>query len=276
MPKKRRNKLITLSDIVDLMEFFLLFDLFFKFFTNKKENISIKENSVKEKILAYVKDNRLFVSVIAVLMMIFCFFLWMTCGAGNSMEAETSYTDVTTLSTSSSKQSSKSLTESSSESQTEGSEKDKSKVTVDVKGAVVKPGVYTLKASARVTDAIQEAGGMTEDADAKSVNLAASLSDEEVIYVATKDENLSVLGQSGTSQVSDKGGQTNAKDGKINLNTATAEELQTISGIGAKRAEDIIAYRESHGGFQSVDDLKNVSGIGDKTLDKIRESIYVA
>ena len=276
MPKKRRNKLITLSDIVDLMEFFLLFDLFFKFFTNKKENISIKENSVKEKILAYVKDNRLFVSVIAVLMVIFCFFLWMICGAGNSMEAETSYTDVTTLSTSSSKQGSKSLTEVSSQSKTEESEKDKSKVTVDVKGAVVKPGVYTLKASARVTDAIKAAGGMTEDADAKSVNLAASLSDEEVIYVATKDENLSVLGQSGTSQMSDKGGQTNAKDGKINLNTATAEELQTISGIGAKRAEDIIAYRESHGGFQSVDDLKNVSGIGDKTLDKIRESIYVA
>ena len=203
---------------------------------------------MKEKILTYVKDNRLFVSVIAVLMVIFCFFLWMTCGAGNSMEAETSYTDVTTLSTSSSK----------------------------VKGAVANPGVYTLKASARVTDAIKAAGGMTEDADAKSVNLAASLSDEEVIYVATKDENLSVLGQSGTSQVSDKGGQTNAKDGKINLNTATAEELQTISGIGAKRAEDIIAYRESHGGFQSVDDLKNVSGIGDKTLDKIRESLYVA
>ena len=223
---------------------------------------------MKEKIIAYVKDNRLFVSVIALLMVIFCFFLWMTCGAGNSMEAETSYTDVTALSTSSSKQSSQSLSE--------GSEKDKSKVTVDVKGAVANPGVYTLKASARVTDAIKAAGGMTEDADAKSVNLAASLSDEEVVYVATKDENLSVLGQSGTGQVSDKGGQTSAKDGKINLNTATSEELQTISGIGAKRAEDIIAYRESHGGFQSVDDLKNVSGIGDKTLEKIRESLYVA
>lgn len=276
MPKKRRNKLITLSDIVDLMEFFLLFDLFFKFFTNKKENISIKENSVKEKILAYVKDNRLFVSVIAVLMVIFCFFLWMTCGAGNSMEAETSYTDVTALSTSSSKQSSQSLSEASSQSKTEGSEKVKSKVTVDVKGAVVNPGVYTLKAGARVTDVIQEAGGMTEDADAKSVNLAASLSDEEVIYVANKDENVSVLDQTGTGQVSDKGGQAVSKDGKINLNTATSEQLQTISGIGAKRAEDVIAYRESHGGFQSVDDLKNVSGIGDKTLDKIRESLYVA
>ena len=107
------------------MEFFLLFDIFFKFFTNKKENISIKENSVKEKILAYVKDNRLFVSVIAVLMVIFCFFLWMTCGAGNSMEAETSYTDVTALSTSSSsKQSSQSLSEASSQSKTEGSEKE--------------------------------------------------------------------------------------------------------------------------------------------------------
>lgn len=274
MPKKLRNRLITLSDI-DLMEFFL-FDIFFKFFTNKKENISIKENSVKEKILAYVKDNRLFVSVIAVLMVIFCFFLWMTCGAGNSMEAETSYTDVTALSTSSSKQSSQSLSEASSQSKTEGSEKVKSKVTVDVKGAVVNPGVYTLKAGARVTDVIQEAGGMTEDADAKSVNLAASLSDEEVIYVANKDENVSVLDQTGTGQVSDKGGQAVSKDGKINLNTATSEQLQTISGIGAKRAEDIIAYRESHGGFQSVDDLKNVSGIGDKTLDKIRESLYVA
>ncbi|EFX96629.1 comEA protein [Streptococcus vestibularis ATCC 49124] len=274
MPKKHRNKLMTLSDI-NLMEFFL-FDIFFNFFTNKKENISIKETDVKEKIIDYVNNNRLFVSIIGVLMMVFCFFLWMTCGAGNSMEAETSYTDVTTLSTSSSKEGSKSLTEVSSQSQTEGSEKVKSKVTVDVKGAVVKPGVYTLKVSARVTDAIQEAGGMTEDADAKSVNLAASLSDEEVIYVANKDENVSVLDQSDTGQVSNKGGQAVSKNGKINLNTATSEQLQTISGIGAKRAEDIVAYRESHGGFQSVGDLKNVSGIGDKTLDKIRESIYVA
>ena len=158
----------------------------------------------------------------------------------------------------------------------ESNEKVKSKVTVDVKGAVVNPGVYTLKAGARVTDVIQEAGGMTEDADAKSVNLAASLSDEEVIYVANKDENVSVLDQTSTGQVSDKGGQDVSKDGKINLNTETSEQLQTISGIGAKRTEDIIAYRESHGGFQSVDDLKNVSGIGDKTLDKIRESLYVA
>lgn len=231
---------------------------------------------MKKKILAYVKDNRLFVGIISVLLVIFCLFLWLTCGAGNSMEAETSYTDISALSTSSSQKSSKDLSERPAQSKTEATDTQHEQVTVDVKGAVTKPGVYTLNASSRVTDAIKAAGGMTEDADAKSVNLAASLSDEEVIYVASKDENVSVVGQSDSGAASDKGGKTSQKDGKINLNTATSEELQTISGIGAKRAEDIIAYRESHGGFQSVDDLKNVSGIGDKTLEKIRESIYVA
>lgn len=231
---------------------------------------------MKKKILAYVKDNRLFVGIISVLLVIFCLFLWLTCGAGNSMEAETSYTDISALSTSSSQKSSKDLSERPAQSKTEATDTQHEQVTVDVKGAVIKPGVYTLNASSRVTDAIKAAGGMTEDADAKSVNLAASLSDEEVIYVASKDENVSVVGQSDSGAASDKGGKTSQKDGKINLNTATSEQLQTISGIGAKRAEDIIAYRESHGGFQSVDDLKNVSGIGDKTLEKIRESIYVA
>lgn len=231
---------------------------------------------MKKKILAYVKDNRLFVGIISVLLVIFCLFLWLTCGAGNSMEAETSYTDISALSTSSSQKSSKDLSERPAQSKTEATDTQREQVTVDVKGAVTKPGVYTLKESSRVTDAIKAAGGMTEDADAKSVNLAASLSDEEVIYVASKDENVSVVDQSDSGAASDKGGKTSQKDGKINLNTATSEELQTISGIGAKRAEDIIAYRESHGGFQSVDDLKNVSGIGDKTLEKIRESIYVA
>ena len=231
---------------------------------------------MKKKILAYVKDNRLFVGIISVLLVIFCLFLWLTCSAGNNMEAETSYTDISALSTSSSQKSSKDLSERPAQSKTEATDTQREQVTVDVKGAVTKPGVYTLKVSSRVTDAIKAAGGMTEDADAKSVNLAASLSDEEVIYVASKDENVSVVGQSDSGAASDKGGKTSQKDRKINRNTATSEELQTISGIGAKRAEDIIAYRESHGGFQSVDDLKNVSGIGDKTLEKIRESIYVA
>ena len=183
---------------------------------------------MKKKILAYVKDNRLFVGIISVLLVIFCIFLWLTCGAGNSMEAETSYTDISALSSSSSQKSSKALSERPSQSKTEATDTQREQVTVDVKGAVTKPGVYTLKARSRVTDAIKAAGGMTEDADAKSVNLAVSLSDEGVIYVASKDENVSVVGQSDSGAASDKGGKTSQKDGKINLNTATSEELQTI------------------------------------------------
>ena len=95
------------------------------------------------------------------------------------MEAETSYTAISALSTSSSQKSSKALSERPAQSKTEATDTQREQVTVDVKGAVTKPGVYTLKASSRVTDAIKAAGGMTEDADAKSVNLAASLSDEE-------------------------------------------------------------------------------------------------
>ena len=158
---------------------------------------------MKKKILAYVKDNRLFVGIISVLLVIFCLFLWLTCGAGNSMEAETSYTDISALSTSSSQKSSKALSERPAQSKTEATDTQHEQVTVDVKGSVTKPGVYTLKASSRVTDAIKAAGGMTEDADAKSVNLAASLSDEEVIYVASKDENVSVIGQSDSGVASD-------------------------------------------------------------------------
>ena len=133
---------------------------------------------MKEKILAYVKDNRLFVSVIAVLMVIFLLLsmddLWcrQQHGGGDVLYRCDSFVNLllqTKFTVSS---------EASSQSKTEGSKKEKSKVTVDVKGAVANPGVYTLKASARVTDAIKAAGGMTEDADAKSVNLAASLSDE--------------------------------------------------------------------------------------------------
>ncbi len=143
---------------------------------------------------------------------------------------------------------------------------------VDVKGAVKKPGVYQLKEEARVQDAIQLAGGLADNADPKSVNLAQKVTDEAVVYVATKEENVSAVGTDGQETA----GQVNStKSGKINLNTATEADLQTISGIGAKRAADIIAYREENGKFKSIDDLKSVSGIGDKTLENLRPHVTV-
>ncbi|HFR3339535.1 TPA: helix-hairpin-helix domain-containing protein [Streptococcus suis] len=147
-----------------------------------------------------------------------------------------------------------------------------SQLVVDVKGAVVKPGLYTLEADARVNDAVEAAGGLTSQADPKSINLAQKLSDEAVVYVASKDENISVVASTTTSSAMS---QEEKNTSLVNLNTATEADLQTISGIGAKRAADIIAYREANGGFKSVDDLNNVSGIGDKTMESIRPYVTV-
>ncbi|HEM4447662.1 ComEA family DNA-binding protein [Streptococcus suis] len=147
-----------------------------------------------------------------------------------------------------------------------------SQLVVDVKGAVDKPGLYTLEAGARVNDAVEAAGGLTSQADPKSINLAQKLSDEAVVYVASKDENISVVtSTTASSAMSPEEKSTSL----VNLNTATEADLQTISGIGAKRATDIIAYREANGGFKSVDDLNNVSGIGDNTMESIRPYVTV-
>ncbi|MGQ7556895.1 helix-hairpin-helix domain-containing protein [Streptococcus suis] len=147
-----------------------------------------------------------------------------------------------------------------------------SQLVIDVKGAVVKPGLYTLEEGSRVNDAVEAAGGLTSQADPKSVNLAQKLSDEAVVYVASKDENISVVTSTTASSAMS---QDEKNTSLVNLNTATETDLQTISGIGAKRAADIIAYREANGGFKSVDDLNNVSGIGDKTMESIRPYVTV-
>ncbi|MDW8680613.1 helix-hairpin-helix domain-containing protein [Streptococcus suis] len=156
------------------------------------------------------------------------------------------------------------------ETSTEAS-KELSQLVVDVKGAVAKPGLYTLEEGSRVNDAVDSAGGLTSQADPKSINLAQKLSDEAVVYVASKDENVSVVSNTTASSAMSQEG----NESKVNLNTATEADLQTISGIGAKRASDIIAYREANGGFKSVDDLNNVSGIGDKTMESIRPYVTV-
>ncbi|MFC3929020.1 helix-hairpin-helix domain-containing protein [Streptococcus caprae] len=149
-----------------------------------------------------------------------------------------------------------------------------STVTIDLKGAVKKEGIYTLDKGSRVADAIEQAGGFTDQAERKSVNLAQKLKDEDVIYVATIGEELA-LATAASSATATGTTDTNSDTAKVNLNTADAAQLQTISGIGEKKAQDIIAYREANGGFKSVDDLGNVSGIGDKTLEKLREFVTV-
>lgn len=146
------------------------------------------------------------------------------------------------------------------------------RIFVDIKGAVKNEGVYELSNGSRVTDLVKKAGGFTEDADKKSVNLAEKLVDEAVVYVARIGEDVT---PATTPSQANNGIDQDTSSDQINLNTATLEQLQTISGIGAKRAQDIIDYRESNGGFSSIDDLKNVSGIGEKTLEKLKAEVTV-
>ncbi|MGT2924497.1 helix-hairpin-helix domain-containing protein [Streptococcus caviae] len=150
-----------------------------------------------------------------------------------------------------------------------------STIMVDVKGAVKKEGVYSLPAGSRVNELIEKAGGFSEKADHKSVNLAQKLQDEAVIYVASIGEDISVVDNSQKAAVNQSSSSQTAVQDKINLNTASLADLQTISGIGEKRAQDIIDYREANGGFQSVDDLENISGIGEKTVEKLKDLVSI-
>lgn len=146
-------------------------------------------------------------------------------------------------------------------------------IMVDIKGAVVKEGVYQLQRNSRVTDAIQIAGGLRDDADPNAINLAQKLSDEAILYVARKGENKSIIDSQGQqSSSTEQGGQ---RDQKVNINKATIEDLRKIPGIGEKRAQEILDARDLKGGFKSIDDLLTISGIGQKTLEKIKNDIII-
>ena len=142
-------------------------------------------------------------------------------------------------------------------------------ITVDVKGAVKSPGIYDLPVGSRVNDAVQKAGGLTEEADSKSLNLAQKVSDEALVYVPTKGEE-SASQQAGSGTASSP-----SKEKKVNLNKASLEEIKQVKGLGGKRAQDIIDHRESNGKFKSVDELKKVSGIGVKTIEKLKDYVTV-
>lgn len=144
---------------------------------------------------------------------------------------------------------------------------EKDLITVDVKGAVKSPGIYDLPVGSRINDAVQKAGGLTEQADAKAINLAQKISDEALVYVPTKEE--------ATSQATQSNASNSKENKKVNLNKASLEELKQVKGLGAKRAQDIIDHRESNGKFKSVDDLKKISGFGAKTIEKLKDYVTV-
>lgn len=138
---------------------------------------------------------------------------------------------------------------------------------IDVKGEVRQPGVYTVDVNARVIDVITIAGGFTDTADQNQVNLAQKIHDEMVVFIPKPGEIIE--GIESIQMV-----EANQSEG-IRLNSATKEEIQSLNGIGPSKAEAIVTYREENGPFKSVDELLNVSGIGEKTLEKFKDEIIV-
>ena len=146
-------------------------------------------------------------------------------------------------------------------------------VVVYVSGWVERPGVYEFKEGDRIVDAIERAGGPKKGADLNALNLAGFLTDAQQVLVMKKGEAPPPTVSSGSTSATGSGAGSTA--GPINLNTATLDQLETLPGIGPALGQRIIDHREQHGPFQSVEDLLDVSGIGDKRLADLRDQVTV-
>lgn len=143
-------------------------------------------------------------------------------------------------------------------------------IVVEIKGEVVNPDVYEISEGSIIRDLITKAGGLTNEANIDKINRADKLRDNQLIVIPNKNE----LSNANTNINVSKEGNT-AEDGIININTASLEELQKINGVGEVKAKSIINYREKNGGFKSIDEMKNIEGIGDKTFEKMKDQITI-
>lgn len=164
---------------------------------------------------------------------------------------------------------------------------------VDIKGEIKKPGIYKVNKNTRVIDVINLAGGLTEQADTSVINLSKKITDEMVIIIYSKDEIYNFIEtkqqESIKQSICDDGeivngacisnedgnNSENKITGKLNINTATIEELQTLPGIGETKAKNIIEYRNNNGNFTKIEDVLEVPGIGNSIYDQIKENITV-
>lgn len=168
----------------------------------------------------------------------------------------------------------------------EEKKEEKAKIKIDIKGEISAPGVYELTTENNVIDAINMAGGLTEQSDTSNINLSKKLTDEMVIIIYSKDEIKSMNEKEKITcppcnnaciNESDERGKLKTEEVSeiININKASKEELLTLKGIGESKADAIIEYREKEGEFKTIEDIKNVPGIGETLFEKIKENITV-
>ena len=159
------------------------------------------------------------------------------------------------------------------------------KIIIYITGAIKKEGVYELKENSRISDAIEIAGGLTENANIENINLAYTLEDGVKIHIPTKEEsknsqettyiNKNTEGIETTNIEKSNSNLANTTKEKVNINTATQTQLETLPGIGPSTAQKIINYRKENGKYKTIEDIKKVSGIGESKYNKIKELIKV-
>lgn len=149
----------------------------------------------------------------------------------------------------------------------ETKEKNINQITIHITGEVNNPGIVMLDEGARIVDALEAAGGETQNADINKLNLAYVLEDGEKLYIPGKNEE-------GKEYIT-RGNGNQTETAKVNINTAQIEELSTLPGIGEATANKIIEYRKENGKFEKIEDIKNVAGIGDSKFQNIKEMLKV-
>ena len=149
---------------------------------------------------------------------------------------------------------------------TKKEEKESVKIVVDIKGEIKNPNIYWLEEGCIIEDLINVAGGITEEGDLSKINRAQKLNDHEVVIIPNINDK--------ESEIENIIPSSNDKN-KVNINTASINELDTLSGIGPSKAEAIIKYREENGTFKSIEEIKNVTGIGEALFEKFKENITI-
>ena len=158
----------------------------------------------------------------------------------------------------------------------------KEKITIYITGAIKNQGVYELEEKSRIVDCIEKAGGLTEDADLKNINLAYVIEDGMKIYIPKNSDNNEVKDDTNLYVYKEKNNTINSdninletQNNKIDINTASQTELETLPGIGPSTAAKIINYRKENGKFNNIEDIKNINGIGDSKYEQIKNLIKI-
>lgn len=162
-------------------------------------------------------------------------------------------------------------------------EENKNKIIIYITGAVANEGIYELDENSRIADAIDKAGGITEEANINNINLAFVLEDGVKIYIPKKEDNSNEIKDDTNTYISKRSDnielaqstKNNNTNNKVNINTANQTELETLPGIGASIATKIISYRNKNGKFINIEDIKKVNGIGESKYEKIKDLIKV-